>query len=317
MWRGIVDVLKTSPVALQLADRLGRGAGRVGVLQETIPPAPHRPDVRLFAGDADDSGLAVTCLGHATCLIRMGGVTLLSDPVFSSRVGVSVGMTAIGPRRLMRPALQIDELPRIDALLLTHAHFDHLDRPSLLRLFAEPKATRELEDRRRPPAVVPPGVRDLVQDLGYRPRTLRLGASLRIGRVTITAVPVKHWGARVFFDSRRGYCAYLLEADGRRVLLASDSAFHDGYRAVAPVDLALPGISAYDPYVAAHATPEQVAEMMRFARARAVMPIHHKTFRLSHEQIDEPLRRLKAALPDVPVVAPEVGQVYQAGGPAA
>ena len=111
----------------------------------------------------------------------------------------------------------------------------------------------------------------------------------------ITAKPVAHWGARTFFDQHRGFNAYLIESAQHRVLYGGDTAYHDGFREIGMVDLAILGIGAYDPYVVAHATPEQAWEMAQHVQAKHVLPIHHSTFRLSHEPVDEPLRRLLTA----------------------
>ncbi len=111
----------------------------------------------------------------------------------------------------------------------------------------------------------------------------------------VTAQPVIHWGARTFHDRHRGYNAYLIEGNGRRVLYGGDTAFHDGFRRLPGVDLAIMGIGAYDPYVAAHATPEQAWSMADHCRADHIIPMHHGTFQLSHEPVNEPMERMLAA----------------------
>ena len=113
--------------------------------------------------------------------------------------------------------------------------------------------------------------------------------------LTVSAREAKHWGARTFYDQYRGYNSYLLEAGKRRVLYGGDTAFHEGFSDIGGVDLAILGIGAYDPYIAAHATPEQAWEMADQCRADHVLPMHHSTFRLSHEPIHEPIERLLTA----------------------
>jgi L-ascorbate metabolism protein UlaG (beta-lactamase superfamily) len=227
-------------------------------------------------------------LGHASVLLRIGGLTLLTDPVFSSRVGVGLGLMTAGPKRLAAPALGLRELPRIDLILISHAHFDHLDRPTLARL---PK---------RIPVVTARHTGDLIRDLGFRKvKELDWGEHVQLFRkLRITAHPVAHWGARTFHDRHRGFNSYLIEADDHRVLYGGDTAYHEGFKSIDPVDLAILGIGAYDPYVAAHATPEQAWDMANHCQARAVLPMHHSTFRLSYEPTHEPLERILAAAGD-------------------
>jgi L-ascorbate metabolism protein UlaG (beta-lactamase superfamily) len=278
-WRHITNWAKQRPVALRTADFLGRGRGRLRWFDHlNLPPLASRtPDL----ADWEKQDLAAAWIGHATVLLRLGGMTILTDPVMSSRVGVGLGLVTAGPRRLVAPALSIDQLPKIDLILISHAHFDHLDRPTLSRL------------NKRIPIVTAPHTLDLIADLGFRRITeLQWGQSVRVGEVNLTAREVRHWGARTFYDRHRGFNAYLLEAGKRRLLYGGDTAYHDGFRDIGPVDLAIIGIGAYDPYVAAHATPEQAWAMANHVRAEHILPMHHSTFRLSHEPLAEPMDRL-------------------------
>src|SRR5690349_9484838 len=120
------------PLALKLADRLGRSRRGLRLLDRFDQPAPAalKPDLSGW----EEKDLAAAWVGHATVLLRLGGMTILTDPVFSSRVGIGLGLITGGPTRLTAPALRIEELPTIDLILISHAHFDHLDRPSLNRL---------------------------------------------------------------------------------------------------------------------------------------------------------------------------------------
>jgi L-ascorbate metabolism protein UlaG (beta-lactamase superfamily) len=238
-------------------------------------------------------------------LLRSAGMTILTDPVFSHRVGLGLGLGTLGPRRLVASALRAKQLPKIDLILSSHAHFDHLDRPSLASL------------DRKTPIVMADKTRDLVWDLGFRNVTeLRWGETARVNGVAITATQVEHWGARTFLDKYRGYNGYLLESSKRRVLFGGDTAYQERFKESAPVHLAILGIGAYDPYIHAHASPEQAWQMADHVRADFVMPIHHSTFRLSHEPINEPMERiLTAAGKDAErVVTREVGQTWVGQG---
>ena len=278
-WRRYADWAKRNPAALRLADRLGRSRGRLRVLDDLRPPAPARLKPDLTRWEHHD--LAATWLGQATVLLRVGGMTVLTDPVLSSRVGVGLGLCTGGPRRLVAPGLSLRQLPKIDLILISHAHFDHLDRPTLARL---PKKT---------PVVTASQTRDLIADIGFRRvAELRWGESLTFGPLTLAAHEVAHWGARTFFDHHRGYNGYTISAGRRRVLFGGDTAYHTGFQDVGPVDLAILGIGAYDPYVRAHATPEQAWAMADHARAERILPMHHSTFRLSLEPVAEPMERL-------------------------
>ncbi len=282
VWRTVTDLVKRRPEALRLADRLGRGRGRFRWLDGLWHPdhAAHRPDLR----DWQRHELAAVWIGHATVLIRMGGQTILTDPVLSSRVGLSLGIATGGPLRLVAPALGLNQLPPIDVILLSHAHYDHLDRPTLARL---PKSAQ----------VITAGhTRDLVQDLGFsRVTELEWGQSHGVGGVMIRACEVRHWGARTFVDQQRHACGYVLEADGRRVLFGGDSAFGRHFQQIGGVDLAVLGIGAYNPWIMGHANPEQAWQMADDVRADFVLPMHHSTFRLSHEPTGEPIGRLQEA----------------------
>lgn len=278
-WRHATDWAKRRPATLRTADFLGRGRGRLRWFDQlNLPPqAPRTPDLTNW----DRQDLAAVWIGHATILLRLGGMTILTDPVMSNRVGVGLGLMTAGPRRLVAPALSIRQLPKIDLILISHAHFDHLDRPTLSRL------------NKRTPVVTAGHTRDLIEDLGFRRITeLSWGQSLRVGEVNVTARQVCHWGARTFYDRHRGFNAYVLETTRRRVLYGGDTAYHDGFRDIGRVDLAIVGIGAYDPYVAAHATPEQAWAMVNQVHADHVLPMHHSTFRLSHEPLEEPMDRL-------------------------
>ena len=236
-------------------------------------------------------------------------MTVLTDPVFSTRVGLGMLAFTGGPRRLIAPAVSIRKLPPIDLILISHAHFDHLDRPSLRRL------------SRSIPIVTSEHTSDLLNDLGFANVTeLKWGESTTVRDLTITAHQVSHWGARTFYDTQRGYNAYLLEGAGKRVLYGADTAYQEYFKPIGeagPVDLAIMGIGAYNPYLRAHANPEQAWEMaVEFAKARHVMPKHHSTFRLSHEPLTEPMQRLLKAAGDQAskVVVHQVGDVWYENG---
>lgn len=234
-------------------------------------------------------------------LLRVGEMNVLTDPVMSHRIGVGLGLLTGGPLRFTLPALSVHRLPPLDLILISHAHFDHLDRPTLRRL------------PRHVPIVTAHQTQDLIRDLGFsRVTELRWGEQLELDGLKVTAHRVEHWGARTFFDRHRGYNAYLIESPRRRVLFGGDTAYHDYFRDLSRVDLAIFGIGAYDPYVAAHATPEQAWTMADHCRADHVLPMHHSTFRLSYEPATEPIERLleAAGRDEQRIVVREVGRQW-------
>ena len=300
-WRTYSDWAKKRQPALRLADFLGRGRGRFRVLDRVNPPAPapYVPDLSKW----NDKALAACWIGHATVLLRVGGMNVLTDPVMFNKVGVGLGLMTGGPRRFVAPAMSVRQLPPLDLILVSHAHFDHLDRPTLQRL---PKHA---------PVIAAHHTSDLVRDLGFKSVTeLRWGESLRVGELDVTARQVKHWGARTFYDKHRSFNAYLIEGSGKRILYGGDTAYHEGFRDVGKVDLAIFGIGAYDPYIAAHATPEQAWAMADHVSADHLLPMHHSTFKLSYEPMHEPIERLMDAAGRLVdrVVAHEVGMTWSA-----
>jgi L-ascorbate metabolism protein UlaG (beta-lactamase superfamily) len=166
--------------------------------------------------------------------------------------------------------------------------------------------------------VVQPGNADLVS----RFRTvheLAWGQRVTIEELTIESTAARHWGARMITDRHRGYGGYLLQKAGRTVLFAGDTAFtdlltHVGRRA--KIDLAILPIGAYDPWIHNHASPEQAWHMFKRLGAEYVLPVHHSTFRLSREPVDEPIRRFLAAAGEEQwrVVAREIGDSWTLAG---
>lgn len=263
-----------------------------------VAPAPHRPEPSRWPDDR----ASVAWLGHATLLGNFFGCWFLTDPALETRIGIGRGLAKFGPRRLIAPALTPRELPRLDLLLLSHAHMDHTDLGTLAAL------------PRDVPVIVQPGNRDLVRRF-RRVTELAWGERTEIAGVEVESVEVRHWGARMITDRHRGYGGYVLRRNGRTILFAGDTADTDTLTPIGrrgSVDLAALPIGAYDPWIANHASPEQAWRMGRDLGARYVLPIHHSTFRLSREPVEEPVERLlTAAGPDAHRIAlTEIGQTF-------
>ncbi len=271
-----------------LADSVRGGPLEIDSLPELILP-----------GSVD---LAAVWLGHATSMIRLGGVDVLTDPVLSDRIGMSLGARTFGvPRLVARPP---DAMPKPRLILLSHAHFDHLDKPSLRRL-VDPDTV--VITARRTGKLIPKGFGEVIE--------LDWGKASNIGGVEIEALRPRHWGARAALDHWRGYNAYRLAGADKSVLFAGDTAYTKQFDGINP-DLAVFGIGAYEPWDHAHATPEQVWKMFLGCGAAKLLPIHHSTFELSDEHPDEPLRRLFAAAGDQAdrIVGAALGQIWAGPG---
>lgn len=265
----------------------------------------------------------MTCawLGHATVLINFLGINIITDPVLFPRVGIRVPpLLTIGPKRLTAAALTASQLPRIDLILLSHAHFDHFDRRTLRAIAANNRRLQYGARENAGHVFTATHTRDLLRGTGWpKAAELRWRQSASIttanGNMTITACRVKHWGARVQRDNYRGYNGYLIERGGRRILFGGDTAFTDAFRELKQygrIDLAILSIGAYNPWIRSHATPEEAVAMADDAGARFVMPIHHQTFRLSAEPFREPIERFEKALQHEPerIALREIGETF-------
>jgi len=270
-----------------------------------IAPAFTKPEPANWS----DARVTAAWLGHSTVLINFFGLKILTDPVLFARIGIWVPfLFTVGPKRLTAPALTFKELPKIDLILLSHAHFDHIDWRTLSQFDSSVNV------------VTAPRTRDLlrwtrlrdVTELKWNEHT-SIDTSSEITK--ITAIPVKHWGARKRHDDYRGYNGYLIECNNRRILFAGDTAFTDSFaelRQYGAIDLAIMSIGAYNPWIRSHCTPEQAIEMANAAGVRFIMPVHHQTFRLSFEPMREPIERFEAALSETPerVALREIGETF-------
>jgi L-ascorbate metabolism protein UlaG (beta-lactamase superfamily) len=272
-----------------------------------ISPAFAKPEPLKW----NDAELTAAWIGHATVLINFFGIKILTDPVLFARIGIRLPGFTIGPKRLTAPALEFHELPKIDVVLLSHAHFDHFDLRTLHR-FDETTCV-----------VTAPNTADLLKWTRLRDVTeLRWGEEKSLntpaGAVTISAFQVKHWGARKQRDTYRGYNGYVMESRSRgrrRILFGGDTTMTNTFAELSqhgPVDLAIMSIGAYNPWIQSHCTPEQAIEMANSAGARFIMPVHHQTFRLSFEPFREPIERFQAALSSTPerIALREIGETF-------
>ena len=234
--------------------------------------------------------VALTFVGHSTFLVRTASATLITDPVFTSHAGP---FGVLGPRRVRSPGVSLASLPPVDIVLVSHNHYDHLQHSSL-RHFEQSAAY-----------VAPLGVtRQLgLSSANGQTHELDWWQSLKIGDVTITAVPAQHFSARTPWDRNRTlWCGYVVEVDGLTIYFAGDTGYATHFAEVGGrwprIDLALLPIGAYEPrwfMIYAHMNPEEAVRAHLDLHARASVGMHFGTFQLTDEAIDEPLRALERA----------------------
>ncbi len=248
------------------------------------------------AGDPDGGSDSLTWLGHASFLVRLGGVMVLTDPFLTSRVSPFGGA---GPERFAPPAISIENLPPLDVVVVSHNHYDHMDMRTI----------GALKDKQRITAVVPLGMGGYFRDAGYaKVQELDWHQSTEVNGLTITVVPAVHFSRRGLFDQNRVlWAGYVLDSGGeglpgRRVYFAGDTGYSPVFAGMGarygPVDAALLPIGAYEPRKimrAVHVNPEEAVQLGRDMGAKNLVAMHWGTIRLTEEPPFEPPERFVAA----------------------
>lgn len=275
--RGFLDLLRW-----KLTSRPEPSARWVSDVEESKPPL-----------GVEDNELRVTFINHSTVLLQQSGWHILTDPIWSERASP---FRSIGPRRHRKPGVRWEDLPRIDLVLLSHNHYDHLDLAILHRL-AEHRECR---------FVVPRGLARFLQSHHIESvDEMDWGESLSFAGKIVHNVPAVHFSARGMFDRNRTlWCGYVLEAAGRVIYFAGDTGFGDHFSQIrerfgAP-RLALLPIGAYEPrwfMSPVHMNPEEAVRAHEILGAQTSIAIHHGTFQLGDEGIDTPKARLLACAP--------------------
>lgn len=249
------------------------------------PPGPPAPRVAVDPSRLADLAGAprLTWIGHASFLGSAGGAAFLFDPIFSSSAGGVV-------RRYGEPGLRPDQLPALDAVLISHAHYDHLDARSIRAL---PRATA---------ICCPTGLGRWFRRRGFvTVHELDWWQSVQTGRVRVTFVPARHWTRRGLFDTNRSWWGgFIVDAGGVRFYHAGDSGWFDGF---AEIGRRFPGIlaamlpiGAYSPawfMEHYHMNPEQAGRAFLDCGGRHLVPMHWGTFQLTDEPLSEPVERLQ------------------------
>jgi L-ascorbate metabolism protein UlaG (beta-lactamase superfamily) len=284
--RGFLDVLRW-----QLSSRR---APSPRFVDDVMPSKPA----------AQVDGLHVTLVNHSTVLLQQRDLHILTDPIWSERPSP---FTWAGPLRRRAPGVLWDDLPRIDLVLLSHNHYDHLDVATLRRLVARGGCE----------FVVPVGVGALLRSLSIGPvHELDWGEGHSHGGATVHCVPAMHFSARGLFDRNRTlWCGYVIESEGRRIYFAGDTGFGGHFAQIrerfGSPDVALLPIGAYEPrwfMSPVHMDPDEAVKAHRTLGARLSIAIHHGTFQLADEALDTPKRRLAACALGEQFVAPGNGE---------
>ena len=252
-----------------------------------------------------EAGLRITWLGHSTVLIEVDGVRLLTDPVWSERCSPS---SVVGPTRFFAPPVSLEELPALDAVVLSHDHYDHLDEATLVALAERTKKF-----------FAPLGVGAHLEYWGIAPQKiveLDWWQQQNVGAVTVTATPARHFSGRSLGDANATlWASWAFVGPKHRVYFSGDTALFPGFAEIGerlgPFDAALLEVGAYDALWAdVHLGPEQAVAAHRALRGGLLIPVHWGTFDLALHAWTEPAERLLVAAEaeGVRVVVPRPGQ---------
>jgi L-ascorbate metabolism protein UlaG (beta-lactamase superfamily) len=252
-------------------------------------PVPERVSNDGAALRANGTQPTVTWIGHATLLVQLDGVNILTDPIWSDHAGP----LGVGPRRLVPPGLRFEELPPIHAVLISHDHYDHLDLRTIQRLALTHKPT----------FFVPLGLREWLADRGVHDVVELDWWQSRVYRgLTFMATPAQHGSGRGLADQNlRLWSSWVVLGRERRLFFAGDTGYSSVMaeigRQLGPFDVAaipIGGYSAFNAHHPNHVSPEEAAQLFEDVRGRLMVPMHWGTFALNREPFREPPERLLA-----------------------
>ena len=302
------DFIKTSSFSL---------LGFLFLRNETYPKSEiSLNNYKLNPSDWRNDEINVAWIGHSTLLINFYGVKILTDPVMYERVGLYFLGLTWGPSRFTFPALNIDELPKPDIILLSHAHMDHMDYKSLLDITN--KFPHQID------CITAFNTKDVIEDLQWKSlKELDWNEDIELHNIKIKAYEVQHFGWRYpwerdrskgFFENGRSYNAYLISFKDKNILFAGDTAMTDKLNLIKEkIDVAIMPIGAYRPWRKNHCNPEEALIMAtEHLKAEYFIPIHTKTFKQGTEPIEEPLNWLQESVKNYPInlALNDIGQTF-------
>ncbi len=260
--------------------------------------APFQPNLNEWNNDK----VNLCWVGHSTYLINFYGTIILTDPVFSHRIGLYALITNLGRKELLLQQFKPEFLSCPDLILLSHAHFDHMDYPTL-KYFSE-KYPDKIS------VVTAFKTKDIFEDLNFKEIIeLDWDEELKILDLKVKAIKVKHFGWRYPWEidrnrdlkTGRSFNAYLIEKKGKKIFFGGDTAYTDYYKKFKneKIDIAIMPIGAYKPWIHSHCNPEQALIMADDMNAKYFLPMHTRTFPHGREPWDEPIQWLKEAAPKI------------------
>jgi L-ascorbate metabolism protein UlaG (beta-lactamase superfamily) len=283
-----------------------------GKSDATVPrtPIPVRPLTAAALLEAPDGSLYR--LGHSTVLLKLDGDFWLTDPVFSDRASP---VQWAGPKRFHAPPIDIDELPPIKGVILSHDHFDHLDRDAILRLAPKVEVF-----------ITPLGVGERLIAWGVDParvRQLDWWQETSVGEVRLASVPAQHFSGRSLLDEDRTlWTSWVILAGDLRLFFSGDTGYHADFRRIGerygPFDVTMIETGAYDAQWAdIHMQPEQTLQAHLDLRGRWLLPVHNGTFDLALHAWDEPFKRIQALAQarNVQLATPVMGERLSLSAP--
>jgi L-ascorbate metabolism protein UlaG (beta-lactamase superfamily) len=303
-------------------------AGNRAVWPETVPVTPSYPPAeatkcpelkgavvenwRRCIATVDPKHMSVTWIGHATVLIQAGGINILTDPIWSERASP---FSFVGPKRVRAPGIRFEDLPKIDLVVISHNHYDHMDLRTLRRLW----------ERDRPTIVTSLGNDTLLANAGVAARAVDWGQPVSGTGWGVQVIRNHHWSSRWGTDRNRAlWSAFRIATPAGAIFFAGDTGWGDGswVREAAsqgPYRLAIIPIGAYEPrdfMKTHHINPEEAVAMFEMVRPAMALGVHWGTFQLTFEPIDEPRQKLAAltrarGIPPGRFIATEAGRSFQ------
>lgn len=260
-----------------------------------ITPSELKPDISNWS----PSSITFSWIGHSTVLINFFGKWILTDPVFFRRIGIYMFSFNFGPSRYTHPALTIEEIPKPDLLLLSHAHMDHMDYLSLKEI--SNRFPNEID------VITAFNNKDVIEDLKWKSlREMDWNEQLEINGLSLTALEVKHFGWRFPWEKDRSrgdkdgrsFNSYLITRKNKSLLFGGDTAFMNKWEILkdTAIEAAIVPIGAYNPWRRNHCNPEEALMMADNIKAKYFIPIHCNTFDQGQEPREEPINWLNESI---------------------